>query len=321
MFSSGKFKPNQHGEYFFDRDPLYFPFILKYLRGYKIDLNKVDVVEFVLELEFYEIVIDEVDWEFFCKVRDYKSSIISNRNRMLDVHEERLLKMRQENERILREKEEKETILQLMKEKERVSLLFREAKLNLNLSSRSNILDAYKQGTIKFGLKSAVLHDSNLISLMLMLPDPSKYFKLIHGMSNGLTAQQFDASVKGKSPTLIIIESSTNYVFGAYVLDPWGSGNGWIKGNTGNFLFTFGNNNTPVKLCHNGTSNQGIYIFSSSGCHLGGGDLTIFPSNSCAMPTTYTIFEKGFEGTLSDSLLAGSSSFTIANCEVFHQIN
>lgn len=122
--------------------------------------------------------------------------------------------------------------------------------------------------------------------------------------------------MKGKGPTLIIIDAG-NYVFGAYVVDVWGQYDGWIKGDNENFLFTFGDDNTPVKL-HSNRSNVDVHI-ESCGCHLGqNNDLNAFCDNKCGVPTAFTVFAEGYKGTLSNTLIAGSPQFSITNCEVFH---
>ena len=80
-------------------------------------------------------------------------------------------------------------------------------------------------------------------------------FKLIHDSKNDKTAASFDKAVKGIGPTLIIIKATTNFVFGAFVQDTFGSGESWIKGSDQTFLFTFGaiTDMRPIKLLHNGT--------------------------------------------------------------------
>ena len=134
----------------------------------------------------------------------------------------------------------------------------------------------------------------------------------------GLTANQFDNAVKNKGPTLIIIKNTIGYVFGAYIDDVWGNGNGWIRGSLKTFLFTFGSDgNHPLKLLHNG-GQQGIHI-SSCGVHLSS-DLVTFCSNSCS-PSTYTKISDGYENVqITTNTLAGSQNWTPSYIEVFHII-
>ena len=153
--------------------------------------------------------------------------------------------------------------------------------------------------------------------LCLMLPTKRLLkFKLIHDSSKGMAASQFDPAVKGVSPTLIIIKSSTNYVFGAFVEDVWGTPGGWIQGSNENFLFTFGNLNviSPIKLLHKG-SGDGIHI-SSCGMHLSS-DLVAFCSHSCS-PSVYTKLAPGYPPVeINGNLVAGATNWTPSFMEVF----
>jgi len=138
-------------------------------------------------------------------------------------------------------------------------------------------------------------------------------FSLVHDSTRGITATDFDKAVKGVGPTLIVIKSTTNYVFGAYVRDTWGQSGAWIVGSQDTFLFTFGNTFSPVKLLHCGTGN-GIHI-SSCGMHLGT-DLVAFCSHTCN-PQVYTKVAPGYIATVDNRLLAVASSYTPALKEFF----
>lgn len=170
----------------------------------------------------------------------------------------------------------------------------------------------------KLSISSKILTKEMERNLYLMLPRKKEIwkFKLIHDSSQGITTTHFDQVVKGLSPTLIIIRSTSNYVFGAYIEDVWGSPGGWIKGSEQNFLFTFGSLDAikPIKLNHNGIGN-GIHI-SSCGLHLGS-DLIAFCSHSCT-PSVYTKIAPGYPNvTINDRLLAGANAWTPSLMEVF----
>ncbi len=159
--------------------------------------------------------------------------------------------------------------------------------------------------------------------LMKMLADmfivQRKAFKLIHDSVKDTGAANFDAAVKNKSPTLILIKNNLNYIFGAYVFDRWGIAGGWIPGSKENFLFTFGteNNVKPIKLLGNG--GNGIHI-TSCGLHLGS-DLVAFCSHTCT-PQVYTQIAPGYPNVLvTNTLLAGANRWTPTLMEVFEEIN
>jgi len=163
-------------------------------------------------------------------------------------------------------------------------------------------------------IPSNILDTRNQRSLSSMFPPGRRReFRLVHDSSKGTAGSDFDRAVKGVGPTLIVIKSTTNYVFGAYVQDTWGENGGWIEGSKDTFLFTFGNNSSPVKLLHCG-SGKGIHI-TSCGMHLGS-DLVAFCSHSC-VPSVYTKVAPGYKAVVDDKLMAGSSVYTPQVMEVF----
>ena len=144
-------------------------------------------------------------------------------------------------------------------------------------------------------------------------------FSLIHDSNRGVAADNFDAAVKGKSSILVIIKNTSDYVFGAYIADKFGSPGGWIEGSKETFLFTFGTTNAPraIKLLHSG--GQGIYISGGCGLHLSS-DLNAFCSNSCS-PSVYKTIAPGYPIVdVNNTLLAGSNGWTLSYAEVFEAI-
>jgi len=164
-------------------------------------------------------------------------------------------------------------------------------------------------------ISSDILDINMESSLLAMLPPGIQQFRLVHDSSKGISANDFDRAVKGVGPTLIIIKSTTNYVFGAYVHDTWGQPDGWIEGSKETFLFTFGNNSSqvPVKLLHNG--GNGIYI-SRCGMHLGT-DLVAFCTTHACSPQVYTKVAPGYNAVVDNKLLAGAPGYTPLQMEVF----
>lgn len=154
-------------------------------------------------------------------------------------------------------------------------------------------------------------------NLAKMLPPDHISWKLIlDSARDGSTADIFDAAVKGKSRILVVVQSNTNFVFGAYVADTFGQPGGWISGCRETFLWTLRNNNTPLKLLYSGQGNSGH--FSHCGLHLGDNrnELGAFCSYSCAAPRAFKL-APGYTAPVDSNLLAGSSSYTPTRIEVF----
>jgi len=181
----------------------------------------------------------------------------------------------------------------------------------------------FKISYIPFNIESKILTDPMKISLKKMLDPKLVNWKLILDSTiSGQTAQVFDSAVKMKSRILVVIQSSSGYVFGAYVADTFGTGpTGWVVGNKDTFLWTLRNNNTPVKLITDGTVVTGH--FSSCGLHLGNsnGELDAFCSNTCANPSAFKNLAPGYNATVDANLLAGSSKWTPLRMEVFETTN
>eukprot|EP01105_Mastigella_eilhardi_P017902 TRINITY_DN4125_c0_g1_i16.p2 TRINITY_DN4125_c0_g1~~TRINITY_DN4125_c0_g1_i16.p2 ORF type:complete len:262 (-),score=55.81 TRINITY_DN4125_c0_g1_i16:60-845(-) len=178
-----------------------------------------------------------------------------------------------------------------------------------------------KQSTFlnELDMQSTILSAPMKKSLRKMLPGGWRNIKChtILTSAAGTEAAQFDNTVKGVGPFLIVIRANTNFVFGAYVADTFGAPGGWIPGSLETFLFSFGDCNAaihPVKLCHSGSGN-GIHI-SSCGLHLGT-DLVAFCSHR-STPQVYTTVDPLFSSvTLNDTTLAGRGEWQPLFTEVF----
>eukprot|EP01105_Mastigella_eilhardi_P017900 TRINITY_DN4125_c0_g1_i12.p2 TRINITY_DN4125_c0_g1~~TRINITY_DN4125_c0_g1_i12.p2 ORF type:complete len:267 (-),score=61.49 TRINITY_DN4125_c0_g1_i12:60-860(-) len=183
-----------------------------------------------------------------------------------------------------------------------------------------------KQSTFlnELDMQSTILSAPMKKSLRKMLPGGWRNIKCrtILTSEDGTDALQFDNTVKGVGPFLIVIRADTNFVFGAYVADTFGVPGGWIPGSRETFLFSFGDCNAairPVKLCHSG-SGDGIFISSGCGLHLGT-DLEPFFEHACApqcTPQVYTTVDPLFSNvTLNDTTLAGRGEWQPLFTEVF----
>jgi len=95
MFSSGNFEPDENGEYFFDRNPEYFPLILDYLRGSDIDWKalKNEEERFFRELDYFQIQSNSDDPDFLLKVETMRAKCEErkrDRDEKREIYEKRL---------------------------------------------------------------------------------------------------------------------------------------------------------------------------------------------------------------------------------------
>lgn len=154
-------------------------------------------------------------------------------------------------------------------------------------------------------IESQILDWQMKLTLQKMLPtDQRVSCRLVHDMSRGARASDFDAAVKLVGPTLTLIrEASTKYVFGAYVHDTYGQGRGWVPGSMENFLFTLGNvTGNPVKLIRD-PADSGNAWFDGCGLHLGT-DFVAFCSWGCN-PRNFTRRAEGYLGAVTRATLSG----------------
>ncbi len=75
------------------------------------------------------------------------------------------------------------------------------------------------------------------------------YNQIYKATRDGGTGQTFHAHCDNKGPTLTLIESKNNYIFGGYITISWESTSDWIKGNDDNaFMFSINNKlKYPIK--------------------------------------------------------------------------
>ncbi|CAF5083634.1 unnamed protein product, partial [Rotaria sp. Silwood1] len=85
-------------------------------------------------------------------------------------------------------------------------------------------------------LSSDILNNDSLRELLLT---EAEYFHL-HASRDGFDANAFHSRCNNKGPTMTIIQSNNNYLFGDYTAIPWTSDNSY-KNDITAFLFTLTN--------------------------------------------------------------------------------
>ena len=143
---------------------------------------------------------------------------------------------------------------------------------------------------------------------------------------DSVTAKGFHDSCDGKGATAVVVKSKEGHVFGGAVDKSWASYGDYTPSSAA-FIFCIscagvGKNNPPSQLKLNGQNNQSaLRHYRFTGPIFGGGiDLRINgkpgASNS-NLGFTYTCPAGQHHSTACDNYLAGASSFTVADYEVF----
>jgi hypothetical protein len=143
-------------------------------------------------------------------------------------------------------------------------------------------------------------------------------WELIYKASrDGFDANAFHTRCDNKGPTMTIIQSNNNYLFGGYTSIPWTS-DGSYKNDTTAFLFTLTNphNIPPTKYLIKLGGTKAVYHNGGYGPTFGGGH-DIHLAN--ASNSNYTNFSKHYTDTTGqgNNTFTGARDFTTADIEVF----
>ncbi|CAF4457444.1 unnamed protein product, partial [Rotaria magnacalcarata] len=138
---------------------------------------------------------------------------------------------------------------------------------------------------------------------------------------DGFDANTFHARCNNKGPTISIIQSNNNFLFGGYTAIPWTS-DGSDKKDTTAFLFTLTNphNIPPTKyLISTGQSGNAVAHNASDLAKFGGGRDLKFANASNANNSSYTKFPHTYLDTTGkgNDTFTGAYNFTTSDIEVF----
>jgi len=161
--------------------------------------------------------------------------------------------------------------------------------------------------------------------LLKMLQPGFRRWKLLVTSESGTSSDVFDRAVAGKKNILVLIHSTNDFKFGAFVADTFGGSTnpGWIQGSPDTFIFTFRDDGIPIKLSYSGTGITGH--FSSCGLHLGNSmsELCAFCSHQSTGFSAFQLAEGYSLGgnQMGGNLLAGTSNFTPKFMEVYEHVH
>ncbi len=139
---------------------------------------------------------------------------------------------------------------------------------------------------------------------------------------DGFDANAFHTRCNNKGPTMTIIQSSNNYLFGGYTCTPWTSDAGYYKHDTTAFLFTLTNphNIPPTKyIIKPDNSQHAVYHRNDYGPTFGGGHDIFLVNASNLNKSSYTGFPNTYLDTTGNgnNTFTGARNFTVSDIEVF----
>lgn len=151
-------------------------------------------------------------------------------------------------------------------------------------------------------------------------------WELIYKASrHGFDAKAFHSHCDNQGPTITIIQSSKNYLFGGYTAIPWASSEdgSYPKDTTAflSFLFTLTNphNIPPTKyLTKYNRTEHAVYHKTKYGPTFGNGH-DIYVVDNCNTSSSYTNFPYAYTDTTRKDIatFTGTRYFTIYDIEVF----
>ncbi|CAF0815357.1 unnamed protein product [Adineta steineri] len=139
---------------------------------------------------------------------------------------------------------------------------------------------------------------------------------------DGFSANAFHSHCDNKGPTMTIIQSSNNYIFGGYTSVSWASSQKYQNDNAA-FLFTLTNpHDIPPTKYNNKSFFHGIdaiYDDSGSGPTFGNGSDIYISDSSNNINSSYTNFPTTYYDTTGEgnNTFTGAKNFTTSDIEVF----
>lgn len=174
-------------------------------------------------------------------------------------------------------------------------------------------LDLFPDGTL--------LETTHKNQLNTFYKKTNQRWELIYKASrDGFGANIFHSHCDNKGPTITIIQSNNNYLFGAYTSFVWTSAGGSYQNDKTAFLFTLTNphNISPTKyMIKSGNEGNAVYHHSGYGPTFGGHDIHI--ANNSNTSNSSIGFSHSYVDTTGkgNSTFTGASSFLVSDIEVF----
>ncbi|CAF1062656.1 unnamed protein product [Adineta steineri] len=189
-----------------------------------------------------------------------------------------------------------------------------ERKLQEEEEERLAIERTFPNGTL--------LRAEHTVKLNEFYGNINQRWKLIYKATcDGFDANAFHSHCNNKGPTMTIIQSNTNYIFGGYTSASWTSSQRWQNDERA-FLFTLTNphNIPPTKYTiRSDRAVNAIYDSSDYGPTFGAGCDIGIHNTSNSNYSNYTYFPLSYDDTTGkgNNTFTGANCFTTSEIEVF----
>ena len=146
-------------------------------------------------------------------------------------------------------------------------------------------------GFYNISFDSNIMDDNQKVRLMEIMykefNDSVILSRIYCGSIHGFTNSGFNKQCVNKSPTIVLIKNSNEYIFGGYTSISWKNLNRNVNDKNA-FLFTIHPNTEIFKQTHNNNGNYAVFQYSDTSVWILGFGGSFFIPNNCDKVTSMT---------------------------------
>jgi len=169
-----------------------------------------------------------------------------------------------------------------------------------------------------FPVDSLLLNPPFYQVIQTWLGAPRLWTLMYRGTRDTFGGAQFHARCNNIGPTISIIRSTGNFIFGGYNPQNWTSSSAYLPGG-GSFIFTLNNSYGDPPTVFRWNVSYGPYDNATYGPTFGGGHDMHVSNNSNSITGSYSNFPNSYTDTLGrgNATFTGAKNFQVSEIEVF----
>jgi len=173
--------------------------------------------------------------------------------------------------------------------------------------------------SFSFPANSILLNPHFYQVIQAWLGSPRNWALVYRATRDGFASTTFHSNCNNVGPTITIVKSTSNYLFGGYNPNNWTTSSTGYQSGGGSFIFTLTNAWNKPPTIFRWLKSHGPYDHQSYGPIFGGGHDIIIVNNANSNNSSCSNFPHSYQDTLGHgkSTFAGSNNFTVAEIEVF----